>query len=147
MPKIIYEDNHLLYVSKGVTEIYLVYPYFAAGLICTLLSALMAVGYYLMIHVKEAPRRKTVTVSHKAEDADNPWPKEDADDPWPMEDEDSPWSMEDEDKLSDEEFEKVQDRYNRIGCEYLDVDSETDYDYDFDYDLKYETNHDKDYSE
>lgn len=142
-----YEDNHLLYVSKGVTEIYLAYPYLAAGLICTLLSALMAVGYYLLLHVKEAQRRKTVTVSHKAEDADDPWPKEDEDDPWPKEDEDSPWSKEDEDKLSDEEFEKVQDRYNRIGCEYLDVDSETDYDYDFDYDLKYETNHDKDYSE
>ncbi|MBR5337853.1 MAG: hypothetical protein IK152_07700 [Lachnospiraceae bacterium] len=52
-----YEDNHLLYVPKGVTEINLSYPMMAPGLICTLLSIIFAVMYLLAVYLREIRKR------------------------------------------------------------------------------------------
>ncbi len=48
-----YEDNHLLYVPKGVTEIELKYPQFIPGLLCTLLSLAFAIAYHSVLYRRE----------------------------------------------------------------------------------------------
>ena len=48
-----YEDNHLLIVPSGVTEIELKYPNLAPGLICTLLSFVLAIIYHVLIYFRE----------------------------------------------------------------------------------------------
>ena len=81
----------------------------------------MSVVYYLLIYFRETAKRTRTVVSNEAGHAGEQG------------------LIEDPGIMTDEEFEKVRDRYNRIGFEYMDVDTD---DYDFDYDIDYKTDYD-----
>lgn len=132
-----YEDNHLLYVPKGVTEIYMEYPYFVQGIICTVVSGLLALIYHVVIHIMNRRRRKRAALG--LDEAGVVYVAE------PEEDEVVKDSYE---RLTEEEFERANAAYSFFNekpiaedtevedygtdLEFEEVDIES-YDYDMDY--------------
>lgn len=96
-----YEDNHLLYVPKGVTEIQLKYPYFVQGLLCTVGAALLALIYHVVIHIMNRRSRRMAALGPKAAEA---VPQEGA-----VEDEVVRDSF---DRMTEEEFERANAAYS-----------------------------------
>lgn len=142
-----YEDNHLLYVPKGVTEIYLEYPYFVQGLLCTVVSGLLALIYHVVIHVMNRRRRKRAALGLDEAEVVNVAE--------PDEDEVVKDSYE---RLTEEEFERADAAYSFFNEKPIAEDTEvedygTDLEFEevdiesYDYDMDYNNTEDDEYDD
>ncbi len=142
-----YEDNHLLYVPKGVTEIYLEYPYFVQGLLCTVVSGLLALIYHVVIHIMNHRRRKRAALG--LDEARVVYVAE------PEEDEVVKDSYE---RLTEEEFERANAAYSFFNEKPIAEDTEvedygTDLEFEevdvesYDYDVDYNDTEDDEYDD